>query len=136
MPSPDARPVGEAEAETGERTEHMSMKAATARRRCTEWLPERDHEAYPHAIAALDAYRDAVAAEARAALLAGAPAVWVARDDDGIGWVFDTPPQKDRDGDWDVPDVHDKQWALNGMMNMPPGTCVRYRLVPDTEETP
>ena len=41
----------------------------------------------------LDAYRDAVAAEARAALLAGAPAVWVATDHDmSVSMLSDVQP--------------------------------------------
>ena len=133
MPTPDARPVGEAEAETGERTEHMSMKAATARRRCTEWLPERDHEAYPHAIAALDTYRDAVAAEARAALLAGAPEVWVATDAGHYVSFLHLRKPEEWSGQFAV--THHRSMRLDAQIT-PPGICVRYRLVPDPEETP
>ena len=125
MPTPDPRPAGETALD-------RAAYLLTAERLSGSYQPD----GMGWWMARVAETRTELAAEARAALLAGAPAVWVARDDDGIGWVFDTPPQKDRDGDWDVPDVHDKQWALNGMMNMPPGACVRYRLVPDPEGTP
>ena len=135
MPSPDPRPVGETLSET---------VLWTVRRRRKELVQAicdvEDCVATSDAvITALDAYRDAVAAEARAALLRDAPTVWVATDDVG------------------KPDRPSRIWAarpVRGLVRMfmspedapttpcmetdrqltPPGTCVRYRLVPDPEE--
>lgn len=79
--------------------------------------------------AALDAYRIAVTAEARAALLANAPTVWVVTDANGESGIYAARPSPCGNlvpGKYFVGAVYQRELTS-------PGTCVRYRLVPDPE---
>lgn len=117
MPTPDPRPAGEM------RDARKNVMLQFGSVRCNGAWPDSAMER------ALDAYRDAVAAEARAALLADAPAVWIGRDDEGAVVALDPAS-----GTHEVlPDPFDAlSWAM-----LPPGTVRRYALVPlPEEETP
>lgn len=125
---PGARPVGETLSETvlwtvrrREELEEAVLEYGSVC--CTRASTGHDTMiAMREVMTALDAYRDAVAAEARAALLAGAPEVWVGRDDEGAVVALDPAS-----GTHEVlPDPFDSI----GLADLPPGTVRRYALVP------
>lgn len=122
MPTPDARPAGETERLAIQTLEEeigaLSSDGFVAANVSSAWRGVRS---------ALAAYREIVAAEARAALLAGAPEVWVATDETGTSRIFSAPPAT-------IAVTLQPFWAGEVSSAItPPGTCARYRLVPDTE---
>lgn len=123
MPTPDPRPVGETLSETVLWTVRRRKELVQAICDVEDCVATSDA-----VITALDAYRDAVAAEARAALLAGAPAVWVATDKNGTSRMFSAHPAT-------IAATLQPFWGGELSLALtPPGTCIRYRLVPDPEE--
>lgn len=137
MPTPDARPVGET-ALARDRLLHLLATHLVAGQEMTE----HDRRLCD---AALVAYRDAVAAEARAALLAGAPTVWVAtelpreslpRYFAAPGWLFIDQPTETTPGQF-VGHGTTLSQHLAVALGVPPGTVRRaYLVIPEGEETP
>ena len=137
MPTPDARPAGETLSETVlwtvRRREELEDAMAAAAEHLASGVTGRVDVAWTALSLALDAYRDSVAAEARAALLAGAPEVWVATDAGHYVSFLHLRKPEEWSGQFAV--THHRSMRLDAQIT-PPGTCVRYRLVPDPEEAP
>lgn len=114
--SDDVRPAGET----------AEQRARTAVEDCLDYPPVQID-------AALDAYRDAVAAEARAALLRDAPVVWVAHEEDGMPWICERKEDDTRTFDGEF--IMAEQWLVE-LLGVPSGTVRRYALVPHPEGEP
>lgn len=132
---PDARPGTEGAGETAERGIICAY--------CGNYTlyAETDNTSLEHARQAMIAH-DAVcprnplvarirelevAAEARAAMLADAATVWVATDKTGTSRMFSAHPAT-------IAATLQPFWGGELSLALtPPGTCIRYRLVPDPE---
>ena len=110
MPTPDVRPVGE-----------------TAEQRALSALLDTIDSCSGALKPALDAYRDACKAEARAALLAGAPTLLLRHDGGHIHFTTLMPNGAVR---------HLGAVESYPSLYMPPGTVRRYALVPHPEGEP
>lgn len=145
MTESDARPVGETQPfqpgglVEAERLMALRVAVLDAAEEVENTPIQQRVQAWDRVEIALHAYTDAVAAEARAALLRDAPVVFVATDarSVNVSAIYNNEPQM-RYGAATNDDEDDGLWLWGRPPLTPPGTVRRYALVPhpEGEETP